>query len=237
MNQSITANHGAVTHSDHHVDKAGEHHAEHDSRLQHHFATFEQQLDASKIGMWLFLATEILLFGGLFVGFALMQSAHPLAFMEAHHHLDKSLGALNTIVLLVSSFTMVMAVHSAATNKQKALQVYLVITLMCAAMFLGVKYFEYSHKFHEGLLPGAFYSHKGDHVPNQFVFFSFYFMMTGLHGLHILGGMIAITWVLLKARKGTFDPTYYSPVDLVGLYWHLVDLIWIYLFPLLYLIK
>jgi cytochrome c oxidase subunit III len=231
MNQSITADH------DHHIDKRGEHHAEHDPRLQHHFATFEQQLDATKIGMWLFLATEVLLFGGLFVGFALMQAAHPQAFLEAHHHLDKSLGALNTVVLLLSSFTMVMAVHSAATNKQKALQIYLVITLICAAIFLGVKYIEYSHKFHEGLLPGMYYSHKGDAVPNQFIFFSFYFMMTGLHGLHILGGMVAITWVLLKARKCTFDPTYYNPVDLVGLYWHLVDLIWIYLFPLLYLIK
>jgi cytochrome c oxidase subunit 3 len=218
------------------VDKRGEHHAEHDSRLQHHFATFEQQFDAAKIGMWLFLATEVLLFGGLFVGFAMQQAAHPQAFFEAHHHLDKTLGALNTLVLLFSSFTMVMAVHSAATNKQKQLVRYLLITLACAGVFLVVKFFEYNHKFHEGLLPGAFYSHKGDTVPNQFIFFSFYFMMTGLHGLHVIGGMIAITWTLLKARKGVFNSTYYAPVDLVGLYWHLVDLIWIYLFPLLYLI-
>jgi cytochrome c oxidase subunit III len=228
MNQSITA--------DHKTDKHGEVHSAHDPRLQHHFATFEQQLDASKIGMWLFLATEVLLFGGLFVGFALQQSAHPAAFLEAHHHLDKALGALNTVVLLFSSFTMVMAVHSAATNKQKALIRYLLITLVCAGIFLVVKGFEYHHKWEEGLLPGKFYSHKGDTVPNQFIFFSFYFMMTGLHGIHVIGGMIAITWTLLKARKGVFDSTYYTPVDLVGLYWHLVDLIWIYLFPLLYLI-
>ena len=226
MNQSLTE-----------VDSHGEHHAApHDERLQHHFATFEQQFDAAKIGMWLFLATEILLFGGLFVGFALQQSAHPDAFLAAHHHLDKRLGALNTVVLLFSSFTMVMAVHSAATNKQKALIRYLIITLVCAGMFLVVKFFEYEHKIHEGLLPGQFYAHKGDQVPNQFIFCSFYFMMTGLHGIHVLGGMAAITWILLRARKGTFDSTYYSPVDLVGLYWHLVDLIWIYLFPLLYLI-
>jgi cytochrome c oxidase subunit 3 len=218
------------------ADPHGEHHAAHDSRLAHHFATFEQQFDAAKIGMWLFLATEILLFGGLFVGYALMQAAHPQAFFEAHHHLDKKLGALNTVVLLFSSFTMVMAVHSAATNKQKQLIRYLVTTLVCAGIFLVVKFFEYEHKFHEGLLPGMFYHHQGDTVPNQFMFFSFYFMMTGLHGIHVVGGMIAITWVLLRARKGTFDSTYYSPVDLVGLYWHLVDLIWIYLFPLLYLI-
>jgi cytochrome c oxidase subunit III len=227
MNQSITTE----------VDPHGEHHvAHHDSRLQHHFATFEQQFDAAKIGMWLFLATEVLLFGGLFVGFALQQAAHPAAFLEAHHHLDKRLGGLNTVVLLLSSFTMVMAVHSAATNKQKALIRYLIVTLICAGIFLVVKFFEYEHKFHEGLLPGHSYTHKGDTVPNQFIFFSFYFMMTGLHGIHVLAGMGAITWVLLKARKGTFNSTYYAPVDLVGLYWHLVDLIWIYLFPLLYLV-
>src|ERR671921_958259 len=132
MNQSITAN----THTDHHVDKQGEHHGEHDSRLQHHFATFEQQFDASKIGMWLFIATEILMFGGLFVGFALQQAAHPQAFVEAHHHLDKWLGALNTVVLLVSSFTMVMAVHAAKHNERRKSIVNLLITLACAAIFL-----------------------------------------------------------------------------------------------------
>jgi cytochrome c oxidase subunit 3 len=219
------------------VDEQGEHHGPHHPALQHHFATFEQQFDASKIGMWLFLGTEVLLFGGLFVGFALSQAAHPQAFVEAHHHLDKTLGAVNTIVLLISSFTMVMGVHAAATNQRKKLIVNLLLTLACAAAFLVVKYFEYSHKFHDGLLPGAFYSHKGDTVPNQFIFFSFYFMMTGLHGLHIVGGMIAIGWVLRRALRGDFDATYYAPVDLVGLYWHLVDLIWIYLFPLLYLIS
>src|SRR5919112_6633787 len=167
MNQSITAN----THTDHHLDKLGEHHAEHDPRLQHHFATFEQQFDAGKIGMWLFLATEVLLFGGLFVGFALQQAAHPQAFLEAHHHLDKRLGALNTVVLLVSSFTMVMAVHAAATNQRKKLIMNLIITLACAAAFLVVKYFEYSDKFHDGLLPGLFYKGPVD-PPNQFIFFS-----------------------------------------------------------------
>lgn len=215
----------------------GEHDTLDAAHLQHHFASHEQQLDASKIGMWLFLATEVLLFGGLFVGFALSQSAHPEAFIEAHHHLDKTLGALNTVVLLFSSFTMVMAVHYTKINERSKAMVGLVITLICAAAFLVVKYVEYSHKFHDGLLPGMFYHHIGDTVPNQFIFFSFYFMMTGLHGLHIVGGMIAITWVLLRTRKGHFSSVYYGPVDLVGLYWHLVDLIWIYLFPLLYLIK
>ncbi len=209
----------------------------HDPTLQHHFHTKEQQFETSKLGMWLFLATEILLFGGLFVGFALMQQKYPQAFLLAHHHLDRSLGALNTVVLLLSSFTMVMAVWAAQTSRKKLLVWLLLATMACAFIFLGVKYFEYSHKFHEGLLPGKFYSHKGDTVPNQFVFFSFYFMMTGLHGIHILGGIGAIGWLVIRALKGDFDANYYTPVDLIGLYWHLVDLIWIYLFPLLYLIQ
>ncbi len=212
-------------------------HENHDANLQHHFATYEQQMDAGKIGMWLFLATEILLFGGLFVGFGLMQAKYPEAFVQAHHHLDKNLGFLNTVVLLISSFTMVMAVHYAKTEKRTKTVAMLLVTLLCAAIFLCVKYFEYEHKFHEGLLPGKFYFHHGDTVPHQFVFFSFYFMMTGLHGLHILGGMGAITWVLFRAKRGDFNREYYTPIDLVGLYWHLVDLIWIYLFPLLYLIS
>jgi cytochrome c oxidase subunit 3 len=215
-----------------------DHHTHADPTLQHHFSTKEQQLDASKIGMWLFLTTEILLFGGLFVGFGIMQGKFPEAFVAAHHHLDRSLGALNTVVLLISSFTMVMAVWAASKSKQKQLIAYLLITLLCAGIFMGVKYLEYEHKFHDGLLPGKFFdSARHGNPPNQFVFFSFYFMMTGLHGFHILGGMAAITWLLIKAMRGKFSSTYYTPVDLVGLYWHLVDLIWIYLFPLLYLIQ
>lgn len=207
------------------------------AHLQPHFAESEQQFDASKLGMWLFLATEILLFGGLFVGYGLSQGKYPEAFVQAHHHLDRNLGFLNTVVLLISSFTMVMAVQSAKTSQKNKLRVFLVLTILCAFIFLGVKYFEYSHKFHEGLLPGKFYSHTGDTVPNQFVFFSFYFMMTGLHGLHILGGIAVMFWILIRANRGDFDAGYYTPVDLVGLYWHLVDLIWIYLFPLLYLLQ
>lgn len=209
----------------------------HDPYLQHHFTNSEQQFDAAKIGMWLFLVTEILLFGGLFVGYGVMQAGHHAAFQAAHHHLDRTLGALNTIVLLISSFTMVMSVWAAQTNRRRALILFLILTLICAAAFLGVKYFEYSHKFHEGLLPGKYYHHQGDTVPGQFLFFSFYFMMTGLHGIHILGGMAAISWLLRRAIRGDFSSKYYTPVDLVGLYWHLVDLIWIYLFPLMYLIS
>ncbi len=205
--------------------------------LQHHFATAEQQFDAAKIGMWLFLITEILLFGGLFVGFGIMQSLHPEAFVHAHHHLDRTLGTVNTVVLLCSSFTMVMAVHSAQTERRRRLILFLTATILLAAVFLGIKYFEYSHKFHDGLLPGKFFSYKGEGAAGQGIFFAFYFMMTGLHGIHILGGMGAIGWVLRRSIRGDFSGKYYTPVDMVGLYWHLVDMIWIYLFPLLYLIS
>lgn len=202
----------------------------------------EQQFDASKIGMWLFLATEILLFGGLFVGFGIMQARHTEAFIAGHLHLDWQMGALNTCFLLISSFTMVMAVWAASNNrkgsKQGVLITNLLLTLGFAGGFMVVKYFEYSHKLHDGLLPGKFFFYNGpDAVENMATFFSFYFMMTGLHGFHVLGGMGAITYLVIRSMKGDYSSDYFTPVDLIGLYWHLVDLIWIYLFPLLYLIS
>lgn len=209
----------------------------HPPGLQHHFTSMTQQFEAAKLGMWLFLVTEVLLFGGLFVGYGIMHSKHPEAFVAAHHHLDWRLGALNTIVLLLSSFTMVMGVWAAQTGQRKKLIAFLLLTVILAMAFMGVKYVEYSHKFHEGLLPGKYYSHQGDTVPGQFMFFSFYFMMTGLHGIHVLLGVVAILWITYRAWRGHFSAQYYGPVDITGLYWHLVDLIWIYLFPLMYLIS
>jgi cytochrome c oxidase subunit 3 len=219
-----------------------------DPHHQHHFTTMEQQFDTSKIGMWLFLATEVLLFGGLFVGFGMMQARFPEQFKEAHEHLQRPLGALNTVVLLFSSWSMVMGVLAARTNQRKKLVIFMIITIVCACIFLGVKYFEYSHKFEEGLLPGHFYTHHGDKIPlvrdangntpnGYATFFSFYFMMTGLHGIHILVGIGLLAWIAIRGNRGEFNSSYYTPVDLVGLYWHLVDLIWIYLFPLYYLIS
>lgn len=204
--------------------------------LQHHFAEMGQQADAAKIGMWLFLATEILLFGGLFVAFAVLSVKHSEAFREAHGHLSRPLGTVNTIVLLVSSFTMAMAVHSARKGHQKALVRYLVATLALGAAFLGVKYFEYTHKFREGLLPGRLYSHSSGPEPIGAMFFGFYFLMTGLHAVHVVAGMAVLGWLLRRSLRGEFSSQYNTPVELGGLYWHLVDMIWIYLFPLLYLI-
>lgn len=200
----------------------------------------EQQFDTSKIGMWLFLATEVLLFGGLFVGFGLMQARYPREFVEAHEHLTRWQGALNTVVLLISSFTMVLAVKAAKTGEKNKQVLFLTLTIICAVIFLVVKYFEYAHKWEEGWLPGRFYTYRGDSIPGSHgyaTFFAFYFMMTGLHGIHILAGIVALSWLLMRARRGEFTKAYYTPVDLVGLYWHLVDMIWIYLFPLYYLIK
>ncbi len=225
----------------------GDHDHPSDPHFQHHFTTMEQQSDTTKIGMWLFLATEVLLFGGLFVGFGLMQARFPEQFKEAHEHLQRPLGALNTVVLLFSSWTMVMGVLAARTNQRKKTVIFLIITIICAFIFLGVKYFEYSHKFEEGLLPGHYYTHQPNKLPikdpisgesrnGYATFFSFYFMMTGLHGIHIVVGIGLLAWIALRANRGEFNNNYYTPVDLVGLYWHLVDLIWIYLFPLYYLI-
>lgn len=176
-------------------------HGHHDPNLQHHFVEMAQQFDTAKLGMWLFLATEILMFGGLFVGFGLQQAKFPEAFKAAHHHLDRNMGALNTVVLLISSFTMVLAVWAAQTGRRKVLITNLVLTLACAGTFLVVKYFEYSHKIHDGLLPGKFF-HYAQGQPNEYIFFSFYFMMTGLHGSHVVLGMGAITWLLIRAIKG-----------------------------------
>ncbi len=221
------------SHGDHGAHGGDPHH-------QHHFTTMEQQFDTAKLGMWLFIATEILLFGGLFVGFGMMQSRYPREFVEAHEHLKRWQGALNTVVLLISSFTMVLAVQSAKDNKKKKTVFFLALTIMCACMFLVVKYFEYSHKFEEGWLPGKYYHAVGDSIQGSHgyaTFFSFYFMMTGLHGIHIVVGIGVLSWILMRAKRGEFSNTYYTPVELVGLYWHVVDMIWIYLFPLYYLIQ
>ncbi len=282
--------------------------------LAHHFDTPQQQFDAGKLGIWLFLLTEVLFFAGLFCAYTVYRSMHPEVFVYAHYFLDTKLGALNTCVLLISSLTAAWAVRNAQLAEKKALVVNIVITIACAFTFMCVKYVEYSHKYHDGLLPGRSFApkeqvwelksfrdkhpaaaeyaerlHKLDEktegapapvagteaaqvqtaekieraTPEELepliaaglvgprsldpsahisrprmahVFFGIYFFMTGLHGFHVLIGIGIWVWMLLKAVKGHFGPTYFGPIDFTALYWHLVDLIWIYLFPLLYLI-
>ncbi len=287
---------------------------EHPEHLAHHFESLQQQYDSGKLGIWLFLTTEILMFSGLFCGYAVLRALHPEIFLYAHHYLSVELGALNTAVLIFSSFTMAWGVRAAQLGQTKLLVRLLTITLACAFVFLGVKFVEYKNKWEEALLPGKYYNpdrtaagrlhaelagrkRKGrregcrevgqaadakpqaahraagrrrraiddcprGHWPhglspvwlernqlrhdivwhgpepnNVQLFFGIYFAMTGLHGIHVIAGMIVIAWLIGKARKGVFGPDRFAAVDFVGLYWHLVDLVWIFLFPLLYLIS
>lgn len=282
----------------------------------HHFGSARQQYEAGRLGLWLFLATEVLLFGGLFCAYAVYRANHPEIFVYAHAYLDKRLGGANTVILICSSLTMAWAVHAAQRGQQRRLVALLALTLVCASGFLGIKYVEYAHKWHAGLLwgvnfdpryapdmdPGAERAPEARSVrtapdrpeapaaaprpadvrspapaagpgrvqpteiapaaagppglafrpgaaagaqraagiktrpSNVHIFFGIYFAMTGLHGLHVLAGMGVIAWLLVGAVRRRFGAARFAPVDFGGLYWHLVDLIWIYLFPLLYLI-
>ncbi|MCP4632328.1 MAG: cytochrome c oxidase subunit 3 family protein [candidate division Zixibacteria bacterium] len=206
------------------------------SYLAHHFSEPQQQHESAKLGMWIFLLTEILLFGGLFVAYTIYRVWQPDMFYNAHKYLDVYLGTFNTIVLITSSVTMALAIRSIQLNDRKKSIALLVATLLLAGTFLVVKYFEYSHKFHLGQLPGKYYTFTGVEGDNPHIFFSIYFAMTGLHGIHVILGMCVIGWILRRTIKGDFSSDYYTPMEMTGLYWHLVDLIWIYLFPLLYLI-
>jgi len=336
----------------------------HNPHLAHHFDSMEQQESSAKLGMWTFLATEILMFGGLFCAYAVYRGNRPDVFLFAHHFLDTSWGAINTAVLLASSFTMAWAVRAAQLGQKQLLVTLLALTFMGGVGFMIIKGIEYQAKFEHALYPGAQnafyqkggaweepdnldealhyvdtklskkYGHGKDHAKDHdashdssqgkphdtattggdgaqdhagdghrddaspfpaiteiardhqwigtdagpaptglteqaieqvptydvkpfadaghkvvtfddlspkdkgrtAIFFQIYFLMTGLHGLHVVIGMGLIGWVLIKAQAGAFGPSYNTPVDLVGLYWHLVDLIWIFLFPLLYLI-
>ena len=209
---------------------------EHPVYLHHHFSEAAQQHESSKLGMWLFLVTEILLFGGLFMVYAIFRAWNPEMFHNANQFLDRNLGTLNTAVLITSSVTMALAIRSMQLGRRAQTLRYLAATFLFALAFLAVKYFEYSHKFHEGQLPGKFYTFTEIQGTNPHIFFSIYFAMTGLHGIHVLAGMTAIAWIFFRTKKNHFSPEYYTPIELTGLYWHLVDMIWIFLFPLLYLI-
>ena len=241
--------------------------AEHPRFLAHHFDTLQQQFESCKLGMWLFLVTEILFFGGLFCAYAVYRANHPDIFADGHHFLNTTLGAVNTAVLIFSSLTMAWAVRCAQKGQTRGLIACLVITLGCAFTFLGIKGVEYSGKMQHGLIPNKLYFERGEprlafHPDEHYLreklshikspagvtedldlrvkkvrtFFSIYFSMTGLHALHVIAGIVVIFWILVRSAKGHFSSAYFGPVDFVGLYWHVVDMIWIYLFPLLYLI-
>ena len=273
--------------------------------VDHHFENADQQYQSAKLGMWLFLATEILFFGGLFVAYTVYRANHPEVFVFGHHFLDKGLGAVNTVILICSSLTAAWAVRAAQLKQIGMLKLMIVLTMLCAFGFMGIKAVEYNSKWKHGLLwAGQYDPHVDDHgevsheavddqaaveMPaeteieepvveaapvqpadpdrstiapaaegpaglappaepdvgegeivaepaNAQIYFSIYFLLTGLHGVHVLGGIGAFAWLLMSARRGYFDGGHFTRVDMVALYWHLVDLIWIYLFLLLYLI-
>ncbi|MCB0327739.1 MAG: cytochrome c oxidase subunit 3 family protein [Bdellovibrionales bacterium] len=204
--------------------------------VAHHFSDAEQQRESAKLGMWVFLLTEILLFGGVFVAYAVFRVWYPDMFYNAHKALDVTMGTVNTAVLIVSSLTVALGIREIQLGRQKQCTRYLLATIVLACVFLVIKYFEYAHKIHLGQLPGKFYTFDGIAGTNPHVFFSIYFLLTGIHAFHILIGISLLTWVMIKNMKGHFSAQYFTPVEITGLYWHLVDLIWIFLFPLLYLI-
>ena len=204
--------------------------------LAHQFHDAEQQREAASLGMWLFLLTEIMFFGGLFTGYAVYRSAHPEGFATGSRQLDALLGGANTMVLISSSLTMALAVDAAQAGRRRTLVAFLLLTILLGSAFLGVKAFEYGHKFEQHLVPGASFAFPGPHASRVALFFSFYFAMTGMHALHMVIGIGLLTVLVFRARLGRFGPQYSSPVELTGLYWHFVDIVWIFLFPLLYLI-
>ena len=204
--------------------------------LAHHFSSLSRQNEAMRLGMWLFLATEILLFAGLFTGYAVYRFQFPEAFAECSRHLELTLGTVNTLVLITSSLTVALAIHYARSNRRQAAAVCLVITILFAFAFLGIKAVEYTAHFHERSLPGKYYAFEEVKIPGAAMFFSLYFLMTGLHGLHVVAGMIVLGFILRHTLQNRYSSRYYTGLELGGMYWHLVDMVWIFLYPLLYLI-
>jgi len=204
---------------------------------QHQFESVEQQAETSRLGMWAFLVTEVLFFGGLFAAYTVYRIQFPQAFTEASHHLDYIIGAFNTGVLISSSMTMALAVHAAQIGHRRRLVIFLALTILLGSVFLGVKVFEYHEKFVHHLVPGPHFHFEGAHGREAQLFFGLYFAMTGMHAVHMIIGIAMLSTLLVMSARGRFSPEYNTPVELAGLYWHFVDIVWIYLFPLLYLIR
>jgi cytochrome c oxidase subunit 3 len=210
--------------------------AQHRAGLAHHFDTHEQQREAASLGVWVFLATEVLFFGGLFAAYTVYRWWYPAAFVAGSARLDVVLGAINTAVLLTSSLTMALAVRSARLGRGKLAAVLLLATLLLGLVFLAIKYQEYHHKWTEHLIPGPGFHLEGSQTPAVQLFFCLYFAMTGLHALHMIIGIALLLGLLAPAYLGWFGPQNHNFIEGMGLYWHFVDIVWIFLFPLLYLV-
>lgn len=209
---------------------------EHPTALAHHFDDLAQQYEAVHLGMWVFLLTEIMFFGGLFAGYTVYRTFYPEAFAAGSQHLDLVLGGVNTMVLLASSLTMALAVQAAQSGQRQQLVIFLLLTIGCGLLFLGIKAIEYGHKFADHLVPGKHFLFAGPLTGQVQLFFGFYFGMTGMHALHMVIGLGLLGLLTLQAWRGQFSTAYAAPVEMLGLYWHFVDIVWIFLFPLLYLL-
>jgi len=204
------------------------------------FETMDQQRESASLGMWVFLVTEVLFFGGMFMTYTLNRSTYPDIFAEASKSITLWLGAVNTVVLIGSSLTMAMAVWASQIGKKQLLTIFLIATLVLGCVFLGIKAIEYHDKYVEHHIPGWNFNFEpgADIATNAHaqLFFSLYFAMTGLHALHMIVGAGLLIWLIRQSLRSRFTPQYNTPVELIGLYWHFVDIVWIFLFPLLYLI-
>jgi cytochrome c oxidase subunit 3 len=209
--------------------------AAHASPLAHHFESLEKQAHAARLGMWLFLATEVLLFAALFTGYAVYRYLYGPDFSAASRTLETWIGLVNTGVLVTSSWTVAMGLHRQTRGDGRGTRALFLVSVGFAAVFLALKYVEYSHHFHAGELPGRYYTATTVLGPGAPIFWALYFLITGLHAIHVVIGMTVLTVIGLRAGGGAFTPAYHVPVELAGLYWHLVDLIWIFVFPLIYL--
>jgi cytochrome c oxidase subunit 3 len=219
-----------------HADAQGHAHAARHPALQHHFETLEQQKEASTLGMWIFIIQEVMFFGGLLMAYMLYRIWYPQAWSEGSAELDIVLGGVNTVVLIGSSLTMALAVRAAQTDKRKATINWLILTMLLGLTFLVIKGFEYAHKWELRHVPGLNFHLESNQLPQVEIFLSLYFALTGLHALHMVVGFVILAVIARMAAKGRFSSAWYTPVEMAGLYWHFVDIVWIFLFPLLYLV-
>ena len=220
-----------------HADSHGHGHVHvHHPAHQHHFETMKQQAEAATLGMWLFLATEVMFFGGLLMAYLLYRVWYPQAWSEGSLELDIVLGGINTVVLIGSSLTMALAVRAAQTGQRRTTIVLLLATMALGLTFLVIKFFEYKHKFELNHVPGPNFHFEGPLAPQVEIFLSLYFALTGLHAIHMIIGFGMMAVILWMTIKGRFSPQWYTPIEMAGLYWHFVDIVWIFLFPLLYLV-
>jgi len=210
--------------------------AHHNPALAHQFENLAQQKEASALGMWVFLVTEVLFFGGLFLTYCVYRNLYPAAFTEASHELIVWAGTINTAVLITSSLTMALAVRAAQTGARRLMMTLLAATMALGCVFLGIKAFEYYSEYIVHHVPGPGFQFEAEHYRHAQLFFSLYFIMTGLHAIHMIIGLAVMAVMWWWSYRGIITADYYSPIEVSGLYWHFVDIVWIFLFPLLYLV-